>query len=411
MKLALLSAVCLALAGAVGFLLPHAPSAPSDTVAKTEDFAAARGLLEKAKTATWQITYYSHFVSKDSKQHRWVRAAGQNQKHFFKSPGLYRVETRTEKGDVAFVWIEDAGNRAKFELFPARKTATVRYLAEAEHGSGGPFDSVLGLLKRKDLKPLGEKKVAGRKARGFRYSFWTVSHNQNWSYEVWLDAETGKLLKQQIPGGDLFRPEDEFTPARDPGPFAKTLEVDGATLTRPPGLSGGGFVLHDVELDVPLDDSLFGMKAPEGYTLKTEKLPEIKEKDVLDFMRIVAEYFGGVFPEHLPRFNQGPEYDRFEHIEHNVPSEKRTPAEDRMVKAMQRWWSTGIPGPGPMHVFLNQQIVEGSWKYLGKGVKLGDKDRVVCWYRLKDAKTYRVVHGDLSVTDVPEKELPEKGEK
>ena len=54
-------------------------------------------------------------------------------------------------------------------------------------------------------------------------------------------------------------------------------------------------------------------------------------------------------------------------------------------------------------------VVKDSFRYLGKGVKLGDKDRIVCWYKLKDAKdpnTYRVVYGDLSVKDVAAKDLP-----
>ena len=53
--------------------------------------------------------------------------------------------------------------------------------------------------------------------------------------------------------------------------------------------------------------------------------------------------------------------------------------------------------------------MEDSFRYLGKGVKLGEKDRIVCWYKLKDAKdanTYRVVYGDLSVKDVAAKDLP-----
>jgi hypothetical protein len=53
--------------------------------------------------------------------------------------------------------------------------------------------------------------------------------------------------------------------------------------------------------------------------------------------------------------------------------------------------------------------VEKSFRWLGKGVKLGDKERIVCWYKLKDAKdpnTYRVIYGDLSVRDVAPKDLP-----
>ena len=54
-------------------------------------------------------------------------------------------------------------------------------------------------------------------------------------------------------------------------------------------------------------------------------------------------------------------------------------------------------------------MVEKSFRYLGKGVRLGEKQRIVCWYKLKGAKdpnTYRVVYGDLSVKDVAPKDLP-----
>jgi hypothetical protein len=63
----------------------------------------------------------------------------------------------------------------------------------------------------------------------------------------------------------------------------------------------------------------------------------------------------------------------------------------------------------PTRLFFEDRVVENSLRYLGKAVKLGDKDRIVCWYKLKDGKeaeTYRVVYGDLSVKDVAPKDLP-----
>jgi len=65
-----------------------------------------------------------------------------------------------------------------------------------------------------------------------------------------------------------------------------------------------------------------------------------------------------------------------------------------------------LPGPGPLYVFVNNIIVEGSWKYVGNGVELGDKNQIVCWYKLKGSKTYRVVYGDLSVADGAPQDLP-----
>jgi hypothetical protein len=60
----------------------------------------------------------------------------------------------------------------------------------------------------------------------------------------------------------------------------------------------------------------------------------------------------------------------------------------------------------PIGQFVQDSVVEGSFRYLGKGVKLGDVDRIVCWYRLKGADTYRVVYGDLRAKDISPEALP-----
>ena len=50
---------------------------------------------------------------------------------------------------------------------------------------------------------------------------------------------------------------------------------------------------------------------------------------------------------------------------------------------------------------------EGKWYYRGKGVKLGEADKAIFWYRPKGSKTYRVIYGDLRVEDVAPENLPE----
>ena len=60
----------------------------------------------------------------------------------------------------------------------------------------------------------------------------------------------------------------------------------------------------------------------------------------------------------------------------------------------------------PTSLFIEDRAVENSFRYLGKGVKLGDKDRIVCWYRLREAATYRVVYGDLSIKEMLADALP-----
>jgi len=372
--------------------------------AVADDITAAQKILKTAASATWETRSYAHYENKETKQHRWNRIANENKKLSYKSPGLYRTETVGERGDVKFVLIQDVVQRASLFIDPIHKTATLSYSADPPQDPRGPFALVERILQHKDLQLLGEKQENGRRIRGFRHSFFTDDHNQAWSYECWLDDKTGSLVTYQVPGSDLLKPEDKSEVAHDWR--KRRFDFEGIAYTGVPGLSASGYIVQNIKLGPSLDDSLFSLEPPRGYRLDTLPLPKITEKDVLDFMRIVAEYFGGAFPDQLPRFNHGKEYDRFEHIENFVPKAQRTPAENAMVEAMQMWWSKGIPGPGPLHVFIHNVIVEGSWHYVGNGVKLGDKNRIVCWYRPKSSTTYRAVFGDLSVKEMSEADLP-----
>ncbi len=385
----------------------HLGSAPGGGKVHADERSQARKQGLEAKSATWKTSYYQQYRSQDGKRSKWVHVGNNEQEFAYRTPGLYHVKTRHANGDVVFTATEDIISRSKLEVNALKKTATLRYLSEPSQSRQGPFATPLGMLQSEDLQFLGKKEIGKRTANGFRLAFFTPSHNQNWSYDVWIDTETKQLLTWQVPGADLFNPADilESGPGRDP--YTGSIQADGARWVRPNGLASGGFIMHDIAFDVALDDSLFRLTPPDGFALKAVGVPAIEESDVIEFIQIVAEYFDGTFPEKLPRFNQGPEYDRFERIEHDVVARKpATPAEVKMVEAMHRWWSTGIPGPGPMHIFIHQHIVEGSWKYLGQGVELGDKSRIVCWYRPKSSQTYRVVYGDLSIKDVAAEDLP-----
>jgi hypothetical protein len=49
--------------------------------------------------------------------------------------------------------------------------------------------------------------------------------------------------------------------------------------------------------------------------------------------------------------------------------------------------------------------------YKPEGVKLGDRDKIIFWYRPDKADKYRAVYGDLHVADVTADQLPEKPKK
>ncbi len=351
--------------------------------AYADNLAAARKQIEQAKTATWKTKFYQSSSSKDSEAQRRVndQIARQTRLFSYKAPGLYRDVTVDDSGEITWITIEDNIRRKRLDLNFKAKTATLHHLAEPNHGSGGPFSHALHTLERENLEYLGTKDIEGQKANGFRYSFVIPHTNENSSYDVWIHAETKQLISFQVPGVDVLDPDKVYKERVK--------------------LSSGG-LMHDIVFGAKLDDSLFSFEPPDGFTFKSVGAPEFTEKDVIEYLGILVEYFDKTFPDSALKWNHGTEYDRFSKIE-RMPRDERTPAQNRLVEYRQKHFD--VPGLGPLHVFVHHQIVEGSWKYLGKGVEFGDKSRIVCWYKLRGSKTYRVIYGDLSVKDVATEDL------
>ena len=161
-----------------------------------------------------------------------------------------------------------------------------------------------------------------------------------------------------------------------------------------------------------LDESLFRLDPPADYTVETRtRSPRynLTEKEMIDFLGILADYNDQTFPERQELagvFSDGRHTKTME-----KPKEERTVAEQKFVETLRHYIEINqsdrpIGVNDPVGYFLQHSTVENSFRYLGKGVKLGDKDRLVCWYKLKGGTTYRVVYGDLSVRDVPPEDLP-----
>lgn len=61
----------------------------------------------------------------------------------------------------------------------------------------------------------------------------------------------------------------------------------------------------------------------------------------------------------------------------------------------------------PLVDFLQANTVETDYRYFGKGVKLGSKDKVVLVYRLKATGKFRAVYGDLRIKDISDSQVKE----
>lgn len=153
----------------------------------------------------------------------------------------------------------------------------------------------------------------------------------------------------------------------------------------------------NLKFDINFDESLFSMKAPEGYTVQDAggiDFGNPSESAFIESLRIWAEIIeDGQFPESInledvvkvgPKFGQG--------------MKRKGLTEEQQAEVAMRW--------GQGLVFIRFFKGQGQWHYSGKGVKLGDSNTPIFWYQPQESKTWRVIYGDLHVEDVVEEDLP-----
>jgi hypothetical protein len=157
----------------------------------------------------------------------------------------------------------------------------------------------------------------------------------------------------------------------------------------------------NMRFDVPMDDSLFDMNAPEGYKVEKQEMNLFgsTEADFIEGLRIQAEVVGdGVFPDDVS-------------IEYYVKTAATLKDKfDKLTLSDDQKTQLGLKLQKGL-MFIRFFKGEGKWIYAGKGVKLGDANTAIFWYRPAGSQTYHVIYGDLTVKDVAEADLPKQVDK
>jgi hypothetical protein len=157
-------------------------------------------------------------------------------------------------------------------------------------------------------------------------------------------------------------------------------------------------ICKNMRFDVPMDESLFSMDAPEGYKVESHEFDPrgSTEEDFIEGLRIQAEVLGdGIFPDDVS----------VEHFIKLLPTMKEK--FDKLSPTDEEKTQMGIKLQKGM-MFIRFFKGEGKWIYAGKGVKLGDVNTAIFWYRPAGSQNYRVIYGDLSVKDAAEADLPKQ---
>ncbi|MCP4455362.1 MAG: hypothetical protein GY809_28215, partial [Planctomycetes bacterium] len=156
-------------------------------------------------------------------------------------------------------------------------------------------------------------------------------------------------------------------------------------------------IFKNIEFDVLVTEDEISMEVPEGYTLSAQPmdLGEPTEEDLIFMLKIWArDMLGGTFPDQVG----------VQELMQLLPTltsiqPETEPSEEEKAQ-------------GGMHfersmMFLQINIQQNDFHYAGKGVSFGDSKTAIIWYRPDDAKTYRVIYGDLHVEEVALDQLPQ----
>jgi outer membrane lipoprotein-sorting protein len=321
----------------------------------TAEFVATARKLQDARTMSFRQT---------------MTIAGQSEpmtgRILYKVPGLVRIEFDPAGTAVSVL---DLSHGKVLVFNPADKSAVL--MDEPPAKGGGPArrrDPAASMIEdmrqlaQKNGEPAGEKVIGDVRARGFRVK----EHGQEMT--VWVDPQKKLPVLIECTGrtGNLdFR-----------GTFA------------------------DIQLDPELDDALFRLDPPAGYTLRkvNAKLMMTPEEAVARFLRTYADAAGGRFPARL---------DDFDDYRKVVSASTKKKVQTKEAKSILDPEGFEIAAAGA-HLAVFCQQMKDHYGYKTDGVKLGDAKTIIFWYQPVGQTRYKAVYGDLHIGDVAAEELPVK---
>ena len=219
------------------------------------------------------------------------------------------------------------------------------------------------LMKLKDsqkVEKLGEQEIDGQKAIGFSGR----GLIGDGVVKIWANPKTAVPIRVELQIGRLF------------------------------------VILKNFKFDERIEESEVSMDVPEGYTLEEAEADFTKgtEEDFIESLRIWAEILlDGTFPEAVGT----------ESFMKQMPLLGEKLAQSGLSEEEGAKLGAKLGTTLPRGMFFLQLLeTEDKYHYAGKGVKLGDADKAIFWYRPEGSDTYRVIYGNLSVKDVSEENLP-----
>ncbi len=238
----------------------------------------------------------------------------------FMEPGRMRQEM---EGEV--IAIIDMQEGKIVILMPEEKTAMVMEVENMpdenkEQSQVNMFFEIRRRIKQaqddedKSVEFLGEQEIDGRTAIGYR------AQEAGQDMVVWADSES--LLPIRIESSISIMMDRQIT-----------------------------VIMYDFALDIELDESLFSLEIPEGYTVQTMQMDvsRPKEEDLIEMFRLWTETTDGRFPSALDMnsirgFIEAPLEERKEAIEFDEDQELSfKQVHEEFSRISQQWQELTLP--------------------------------------------------------------------
>lgn len=351
----------------VGGLLPWL--APSGGTALA--FTNVAEALANIRTATWNFS-----VETESPQGKMTI----NGKSMYLAPSRERrempdhVHAANESGtaiSLGSVEIFDYQKSESISLTPTTKMARVlKYENLPADGPSYSFEHLQRMVSdaqdgRVDkVENLGKRTIEGRETVGFRIS------KGDMECKIWTDSDTRLLVRVELTAL-RFKPKTRI-------------------------------VMSDFRINVELDESLFSLDVPEGYTIVSRlniDAAEPKLDDLAQMLRLVAEHNDGVLPGELRNFES-----IYGGIIKSLIAKHGADESPEKAKAMAEFSANVERGMR----FVLSLAPENDSHYAGKGVKLNTPNRPVFWYKPTPDENYQVIYADLSIKDVAAEDLDKR---
>ena len=354
----------------------------------TPAFAEVLEQIYKAHTVTFKETFHLGEGSEFTNEKMIIE------------PGI--VRSVMPHGDIM---IFDFANGRHLDLMPSIKKAIITQRVGLKRGKRlFNYLEWVRTLHKESGEFTGREEVNGQMADVF------VVQAPFEKTTIWVNPETNlpvcvEMTRLPNPDKDIIMPKMSLNLA-DFGGEGNEIRTIGISSGRgsPRGIQDKmTMVMSDFVWDAELDESLFSLEPPEGYTVEEKQfdVSDRGENGLIYALAFWTEMSEGLFPSAINDLGD-PNKVRPMLVE---KFDRDGDPEEELEQAMQ-----------VMHeilkglMFAQQQKVDGSWYYAGDGIRLGGADTPICWWESEDSNDYRVIYGNLGIGDVTADDLPEMPE-